>query len=72
MIATCSPLSSATSAASVATSVLPEPTSPCSSRFIGSGFCRSATMSRTAIFWPGVSANGSSARVFSRSASSTR
>ena len=39
MNATCRPFSIASSAASSATIVLPEPTSPCSSRFIGCGFC---------------------------------
>ena len=59
MNATWRPFSIATSAASSATIVLPAPTSPCSSRFIGSGCCMSSTMARVASFWPGVSVNGS-------------
>ena len=46
MNATCRPFSIATSAAISATIVLPEPTSPCSSRFIGCGRFMSPTISR--------------------------
>ena len=72
MNATCSPFSIATSAASSATIVLPAPTSPCSSRFIGCGRCRSSTISFSACFWPFVSLNGSTRRAESRMRSSTR
>ncbi len=50
MNATWKPFSIATSAAISATIVLPEPTSPCSSRFIGCGRCMSATISRITVF----------------------
>jgi len=46
MNATCRPLSIAWSAASAATTVLPEPTSPCSSRCIGIERFRSCAISR--------------------------
>ena len=72
MNATCRPFSIATSAASSATMVLPAPTSPCSSRFIGCGRCRSSTISLSACFCPAVSRNGSTARADSRMRSSTR
>ena len=72
MNATCSPFSIATSAASSATIVLPAPTSPCSSRFIGCGRCMSSTISLSACRCPGVSLNGSTARADSRMRSSTR
>ena len=52
MNATCRPFSIATSAASSATIVLPAPTSPCSSRFIGCGRCRSSTISFSACRCP--------------------
>ena len=52
----------ATSAASKATIVLPAPTSPWSNRFIGCGFWRSSTISRSASFCPAVSLNGSTLR----------
>ena len=42
------PASITVAAASSATTVLPEPTSPCSSRSMRSGLARSATMSATA------------------------
>ena len=58
MNATCSPFSIATSAASSATIVLPAPTSPCSSRFIGVGRCMSSTISFSALRCPSVSLNG--------------
>ena len=45
MNATCRPFSIATTAASSATMVLPAPTSPCSSRFIGSGAACPSTIS---------------------------
>ena len=38
MNAVCSPFSAAITAATAATTVLPDPTSPCSSRFIGRAF----------------------------------
>ncbi len=71
MNATWNPFSIATSAASSATIVLPAPTSPCSSRFIGSGRCMSVTISRSATFCPSVSLNGSTRRADSRMRSST-
>ena len=71
MNATCRPFSIATSAASSATIVLPAPTSPCSSRFIGCGRCRSSTISLSAVRCPGVSLNGSTWRADSRMRSST-
>ena len=71
MNATCRPFSIATSAASSATIVLPAPTSPCSSRFIGCGRCRSSTISFSACCCPSVSLNGSTRRADSRMRSST-
>ena len=50
MNATCRPFSIATSEAISATMVLPAPTSPCNSRFIGCGRCMSVTISRIAVF----------------------
>ena len=54
--AACRPASITVAAASSATSVLPEPTSPCSSRSMRFGCARSATMSVTARACDGVSA----------------
>ena len=42
-----------------ATTVLPEPTSPSSSRFMGLGVERSVRISSTAWFWDGVREKGS-------------
>ena len=53
MNATCRPFSIATRADSSATMVLPAPTSPCSRRFIGCGFCRSSTISFERVLLPG-------------------
>ena len=55
------PLSIAIAAASAATTVLPEPTSPCSRRCIGVLRCRSAAISCPTRCWERVSANGSAA-----------
>ena len=69
--AACSPFSIATSAASSATMVLPEPTSPCSRRFIGRGRCRSSTISLSACRWSPVRRNGSTSSAARRIRSST-
>ena len=58
MNATCLPLSIACSAASAATIVLPEPTSPCSSRCIGDARFRSCAISRHTRSCARVSLNG--------------
>ena len=71
MNATCRPFSIATSAASSATMVLPAPTSPCSSRFIGVARCMSSTISFSAVRCPSVSLNGRMLRADSRMRSST-
>ena len=71
MKATCRPFSIATSAAISATIVLPDPTSPCSSRFIGCGRCMSVTISRITVFWSPVSLNGRIRRTASRMSSVT-
>ena len=71
MKATCRPFSIATSAAISATIVLPEPTSPCSRRFIGCGRCMSVTISRMTVFWSPVSLNGRIRRTASRVSSVT-
>ena len=57
----CQPASMATAAASAATTVLPEPTSPCSSRCIGWPRARSALISRPTRCCAAVSAKGSAA-----------
>ena len=57
-IATCLPSWIALNAARTATSVLPKPTSPDSSRSIGIGFSMSALISSIVCSWSGVSANG--------------
>ena len=49
------PPSTATSSVAVATSVLPDPTSPCKSRCIGSGEARSAAISPSTRRWAPVS-----------------
>jgi len=61
MNATCLPLSIACSAASAATIVLPEPTSPCSSRCMGVERFRSCAISRPTRCCARVSANGTRA-----------
>ena len=53
------PFRNAKYAAAAATSVLPLPTSPCISRFIGNSRCISAIQSRTAFFCAFVGSNGS-------------
>ncbi len=53
--AACRPASTTVAAASNATTVLPEPTSPCSSRTMRCGRARSVTMSSTALPCDGVS-----------------
>ena len=57
-IATCLPSWIALNAARTATSVLPNPTSPDSSRSIGIGFSMSALISSIVWSWSRVSANG--------------
>ena len=52
--AACRPASAALSIASSATRVLPEPTSPCSSRSIRRGAARSRSISASAWTWEGV------------------
>ena len=56
------PLWTAPSRAASATTVLPEPTSPCSSRCIGKGPARSATIRARARRWALVSSKGRPAR----------
>ena len=51
------PFSTAKSIAESATIVLPLPTSPCSSRFIGSGFIKSSKISRMTRFCGAVNSN---------------
>ena len=53
----CTAISSAVSA----TTVLPEPTSPCSSRCIGAGLAMSSAICAIAAAWSSVSGNGSAA-----------
>ena len=53
------PCSTARSIACSATTVLPEPTSPMSSRCIGRSRARSASISAIAVSWSGVGSNGS-------------
>ena len=57
-IATCLPSCTALNAARTATSVLPKPTSPESSRSIGMGRSMSALTSSMVCSWSGVSAKG--------------
>ncbi|KAG1436447.1 hypothetical protein G6F56_013552 [Rhizopus delemar] len=57
--ATCLPCSTASIAASAATTVLPEPTSPCTSRSIGLGRDRSSRICLNTRACAPVSANGS-------------
>ena len=71
MKAACNPFSIATSAARSATMVLPDPTSPCSSRFIGCVRRRSSTISFNACRWWPVRRNGSTSRAARRMRSST-
>ena len=52
------PPSTATSRAATATTVLPEPTSPCSSRCMGSGPARSSRMAAMARRWAAVGLKG--------------
>ena len=54
----CRPESITCSIARSATTVLPEPTSPCSSRFIGWIVARSVAIVSPTDFWPSVSSNG--------------
>ena len=56
------PASTAVRRAMTATIVLPDPTSPCSSRFIGTGRARSDRISDQTRSWAGVRAKGSSRR----------
>ena len=60
--AACRPLPAARAAAAAATTVLPQPTSPCSSRTIGTPVARSSCASRSARDWARVRANGSASR----------
>ena len=57
-ITACRPESITCSIARSATTVLPEPTSPCSSRFIGWMVARSVAIVSPTAFWPAVSSNG--------------
>ena len=57
--AACPPESTTWSIARSATTVLPEPTSPCSSRCIGWPWPSSSAISSPTLRWPSVSANGS-------------
>ena len=61
MMAACQPDWTASSAAAKATAVLPLPTSPWSSRFIGSGRAMSRAISPSTACWEPVSWNGSRA-----------
>ena len=65
MIAAWAPLSMTEAAASSATTVLPEPTSPWSRRSMRSGLARSASISASASTWLPVSVKGRAARIFS-------
>jgi len=56
--ATCLPPITALNAARMATSVLPKPTSPQTSRSIGLGCCMSRLAASMAVHWSGVSSNG--------------
>ena len=64
--ADCPPESATASIARRATTVLPEPTSPCTSRFIGTGRSRSSAISAPTSCWSAVSENGSEASNRSR------
>ncbi len=57
--AACSPLPIANRQAAMATTVLPEPTSPWSRRFMGTARSMSARISPVALTWSPVSAKGS-------------
>ena len=57
--ADCPPESATASMARSATTVLPEPTSPWTSRFIGTGCSRSSAISAPTSCWSAVSENGS-------------
>ena len=61
--ATCLPSWIALNAARIATSVLPNPTSPHSSRSIGNGRSMSDLMSTIAVRWSGVSTNGKASSI---------
>ena len=54
-IAACRPLSTTCSIARSATTVLPAPTSPCTSRFMGASPAMSAAISAPTDRWPAVS-----------------
>jgi len=56
--AACPPFATTISIARTATSVLPDPTSPCSRRFMGTARARSARISCTARSWAAVSGKG--------------
>ncbi len=66
------PVCATASMARSATSVLPEPTSPCTRRFIGTGSARSAAISAPTVVWSPVSSNGSAASKPSSSAPPSR
>ena len=68
--AACFPASTAWSIAKSATSVLPEPTSPCRSRDIGVAESKSCAISPATLRWPAVSSNGRLSRRAARAASS--
>ena len=65
----CRPASTTWSIANNATTVLPEPTSPCRSRFMGSSRVRSAEISSSTDACPPVSSNGIRASMAARSPS---
>ena len=58
MSAACNPLPTARAAAAAATTVLPQPTSPCTSRTMGRSAARSLSTSASARDCAPVSANG--------------
>ena len=57
-MATCLPVLATTKAARMATSVLPKPTSPQTTRSIGCWLLKSSNTSLIALSWSGVSSNG--------------
>ena len=66
--AACAPASTIDAAASSATTVLPEPTSPCSSRSMRRGEAMSARISSSALLCPPVNRKGRAASIFAESA----
>ncbi len=70
-ISTCLPFVATANAARIATSVLPKPTSPQTSRSIGRGASRSSFTASIAACWSGVSRYGNSASSRSSQSPST-